>query len=239
MCKEGLIEKHGDKRGCYRTPEREITFEDFKNVDSTTVDLRLPFGFERYVEIMPGDIISFAGVRNSGKTAIALECVRLNMRRLPVFYFSKEIRKYALNRRLSKHNDLDVSDWNFKFCSNFPNFTDILQPDAVNVIDYLEVSEGEYYKMASILAKIHANLKGQAIAIVFLQKHTGARHAMGGEGTEQKPAITFNIDPGFPGAILTAHKIKNWVDINPEGYGMKFKIVQGINLLPQGLWEPT
>ncbi|KKM66331.1 hypothetical protein LCGC14_1482260 [marine sediment metagenome] len=241
LCQEGKIERYGDKKAMYRTITQFVDFEDFKNVDDTPLDIRLPFGFEKYVEIYPGDLISFNGVRNSGKTAIALEFIRLNMRRHKVFYFSREIKKRGLRRRLAKHDNIPVNDWDFKFASNIANFTDILQPDAINIIDYIEVMEGEYFKIPSILADIHQHLVGDAIAVVMLQKRTEKKWGVGGEGVEEKPVLVFNIDPNFPeGAIITANKVKNKIhdDYDVEGYRMKFKLRGGINFIPLGVWGP-
>ena len=241
MCKEGLIERYGEKKGMYRVVSQVVKFEDFKSADDTPLDIRLPFGFEKYVDLFPGDLITFQGVRNVGKTAIGLELTRLNMKRWPVYYFSREIKKHGLKKRLKKHESISLEDWNFKFASEFNSFIDILQPDAVNIIDYLEVKEGEYFKFPSILADIHQHLKGNAIAIVMLQKRTGKDTGAGGEALEEKPVLVFNIDPNYPdGAILTAKKVKNRKDddFNVEGYQIKFKLRAGINFFPNGIWQP-
>ena len=241
MCKEGLIERFGNKKGMYRVINRNIEYDDFKNADDTPLNIQLPFGFEKYVEIFPGDLITFQGVRNVGKTAIALEIVRLNMNKRPVYYFSREIRKHGMKRRLKKHNTIPLEDWNFKFASEITSYADILQPDAINIIDYLEVQEGKYYEFPSILADIHQHLRGNAIGIVMLQKRTNKDTGAGGEALEEKPVLVFNIDKNYPqGAILTAKKVKNMRDEyhDIEGHRMNFKLQGGINFYPMGIWEP-
>ena len=225
----------------YRVINRNIEYDDFKNADDTPLNIQLPFGFEKYVEIFPGDLITFQGVRNVGKTAIALEIVRLNMNKRPVYYFSREIRKHGMKRRLKKHNTIPLEDWNFKFASEITSYADILQPDAINIIDYLEVQEGKYYEFPSILADIHQHLKGNAIGIVMLQKRTNKDTGAGGEALEEKPVLVFNIDKNYPqGAVLTAKKVKNMRDEyhDIEGHRMNFKLQGGINFYPMGIWEP-
>ncbi|NIN00011.1 MAG: hypothetical protein GTO24_18645, partial [candidate division Zixibacteria bacterium] len=70
MEKEGLVEKYGERRGCYRRVDKECEEIDFLNASTDTVPLELPFGIERKVEIMPGNIIVIAGEMNAGKTAL-------------------------------------------------------------------------------------------------------------------------------------------------------------------------
>ena len=241
LCKEGKIERYGEKKGMYRVVTQITEFEDFKGADDSPLEIRLPFGFEKYVEIYPGDLITFQGVRNVGKTAIALELIRLNMKKHKVFYFSRETQKHVLKRRLRKAEGLSLEDWEFKFLSNIGSYVDILQPDAINIIDYLEATEGEFYKLPSVLADIHQHLKGNAIAIVMLQKRTKLAHAVGGEAVEEKPALVFNVDPNYPnGAILQAKKVKNRKDddFNVEDYSIRFKLRAGINFIAEGTWEP-
>lgn len=242
LCKAGLLERVGEKRGCYRKVEA-VVFEDFQNVDFTKFEIKLPFAFEKYVDIFPGDLITYAGVRNAGKTALALEIARLNMNHYPVYYFSKEMNKQSLNVRLSKADDMDIRDWKFKFSSDISSFADAIQPDAINIIDYLEVDDGEYFKMADLLKKIHAKLNGKnkSIGIVMLQKHSKKSTADGGEKTEQKPVLCFNLDKNYPhGEILTATKVKNKKDgqEDAEGWQKKFKIIKGINLVGSEGWLP-
>ncbi len=242
LCTAGLIERVGEKRGNYRRVET-IVFEDFQNVDFNKFEIKLPFSFEKYVDIFPGDLITFAGVRNAGKTALAMEIARLNMCHYPVYYFSKEMTKQTLNVRLSKAEGMEITDWKFKFSSDIVNFADCIQPNAINIIDYLEVDGGEYYKMADLLKNIHAKLNGKnkSIGIVMLQKHSKKSTADGGEKTEQKPVLCFNLDKNYPhGEILTATKVKNIKDGEEDanGWQKKFKILRGINLLGGEGWLP-
>jgi len=53
-----------------------------------------------------------------------------------------------------------------------------------------------------------------------------------------KPALFCTIDPDFPGAIMRVVKAKNYIDVNPNGFFLKFKIINGINLRAVGTWMP-
>lgn len=234
LVKEGLLERTGRIAGEYRIVEREFETVNLDDLEiGETVDIKFPFGIERFIEIMPKDLIVIAGTPNSGKTALMLETVRLNMLNHKCWYFSTEMGRHNAKRRLQKHKD--CSAWPFKFIDDFPNYFDVLRPNAFNFIDYVEVLDGEFYKIPGILAGIQKKLKG-GIAVVALQKNPGKDYAIGGTSTTAKPALFCSIDSDFPGAIIKLVKAKNFMDINPNGFIHKFKIVDGINIIPQGTW---
>jgi hypothetical protein len=236
LMEDGLIERYGEKRGCYRLKDVGEEPVDINEVgEQDILDIHLPFGFERYIEIMPKDLIVYAGTPNSGKSALMLETVRINMKRYQCFYFSSEMGKTACKRRLKKYQG-DIK-WNFKINDNFPNFVDIVKPDDINFIDYLEVKEGEFYKIPSLLGEIQRKLRS-GVAFVALQKNPDKDYGVGGQQTKGKPALFLSIDAAYPNNILKVVKAKNYVGENPNGYQIQFKIVNGINLMPSGIWEP-
>uniref|UniRef100_A0A6M3L8I2 Putative bifunctional DNA primase/polymerase n=1 Tax=viral metagenome TaxID=1070528 RepID=A0A6M3L8I2_9ZZZZ len=236
LCDEGIIERYGDRNGQFRRIENKFKTIQLDSLDEGSLfDIRLPFGIEQYLEIMPKDLIVFAGVPNAGKTAIMLETCRLNMRRYKCFYFSSEMGAHNCKRRISKHDS--CTDWPFEFVDDFPNFVDIIQPDNINFIDYIEETEGEAYRIPGLLAKIQRKLKN-GIAVVALQKNPDKEYAIGGHQTKAKPALYCTIDSDYPGAVIRIVKAKNYREENPNGYMMRFKIVKGIILIPEGTWRP-
>lgn len=233
---QGIIVKFGEKRGCYRMVDAKDDLVDIAKVDEgERISIRLPFGMEQFVDLMPKDLIVFAGVPNSGKTALLLETVRLNMKRFECFYFSSEMGKQNCKRRLKKYTG-DVK-WTFKISDSFSNYIDIIKPDGLNFIDYLEAKEGEYYKIPSMLSEIQRKLT-TGLAIVALQKNPEKDYGVGGAQTTAKPAIFLAIDTEYPHNILKIVKAKNFRDENPNGYIIKFKIIGGINIMPSGVWGP-
>ena len=238
---EGVIERHGERRGSYRIVERRFETVNLKEIEDVELfDFRLPFGIERYIELLPKDLIVFSAPPNAGKTAVMLETLRLNMKRHKCFYFSSEMGRHNCKKRLAKHST--CTDWPFTFVDDFPNFIDIVQPDDITFIDYLTDDEGDAYKIPGMLAKIQKKLRN-GLAIVALQKNPDTKnqkvdYAVGGQQTKAKPALFCTIDPDFPGAKMRIVKAKNYRNENPNGYIISFKIVQGINLLPEGIWGP-
>jgi len=252
LIEKTILEKAGERSGCYRKINTDfdlIQFSDL-NEDEKEWDIRLPFGLEQYVEIYPRDIIIYAGQPQVGKTAISFECIRLNWRRHKIFYFSKELSARSVRRRVKKYKG--DTNWQFSISDDFDSFTDVLQPNAINIIDYVEVTTGEYYKIPGILAQIHNRLKKlNSIAIVALQKNpdttdhkTGKKShtvAIGGPQTLAKSNLFCTLTPNYPnGQIMHIEKAKNpRTDENMDGWEIGYKIVQGINLMPEGIWEPA
>ena len=253
LVEKNILERAGERSGCYRKINTDFDIVKFAEVtgDEERWDIRLPFGLERYVEIYPRDIIVYSGEPQRGKTAIAFECIRLNWRRHRIFYFSKELSARSVRRRIKKYNG--DTDWQFSISDDFESFTDVLQPNAINIIDYVEVLTGEYYKIPGILAQIHNRLKKlNSIAIVCLQKNPDGMDqkgkktrnvAIGGWQTLAKPVLFLTLEPNYPnGAIMRIEKAKNpteeFEDGGVDGWEIGYKIVKGINLLPQGIWEP-
>jgi len=255
LVKRHILEKAGERSGCYRQINTDFDIVPFceVNEDEERWDVRLPLGLEKYIEVYPRDIIIYSGEPQRGKTALMFECIRLNHRRHKIFYFSKELSARSVRRRIKKYKG-DI-DWKFSISDDFESFTDVLQPNAINIIDYIEVTTGEYYKIPGILAQIHNRLKKlNSIAIVALQKNpeyedkkTGKKTknvAIGGNQTLAKANLFCTLTPNYPnGAIMTIEKGKNpteeYEDGGVDGWQIGYKIVQGINLVPEGIWEPS
>ena len=237
--KEGLIVKHGERRGCYRRVETEYDEIDAEEMElGDVVDIKLPFLLEEYVEILPKDLIVIAGTPNAGKTAVLLNMVYQNMGDWPCFYFSTEMSRQACKRRMVRKDPPPLNNkWKFKFVENFLNFEDIIKPDSLNFIDYVEQNEGEAYKIPGILAKIQRKLR-RGIAIVALQKNQGVAWGIGGQQTKAKPALFLTVEQDYPGQILRVVKAKCFKDFNPNGFCLKFKIINGVNLKQETSWGP-
>jgi len=187
------------------------------------------------VEIMPGDLIVIAGTPNSGKTALLLDMVYRNMNIWSCHYFSTEMSRYALKKRLIK-KDFDSKLWNFKFTDDFSGkYEDVIKPDGLNFIDYVEQNEGEAFKIPGILAKIQRNLK-TGVAVVALQKNLGNSYGVGGQQTTAKPTLFLSVESDFPGAILKIVKAKVYKGANPNGDIAHFKILNGIDIIQDTGW---
>ena len=237
MVTEGLLERTGRIAGEYRIVNKEYDVLDANQIEQgKPLDIRLPFWLDQHVEILPGDLIVIAGTPNAGKTAILLDTVAHNMDVWDCWYFSTEMGPGAWARRREKRDP--PLEWKFKFVHGFSNYEDIIKPDAMNFIDYVEQNEGEAYKIPGLLAKIQRKLR-KGVAFVALQKNKGMEWGIGGQQTRAKPALFLTVEPDFPnGAKMRIEKAKAFKEYNPNGFCCNFKIIKGINLLEMTGWAP-
>ncbi|MFC1930449.1 hypothetical protein ACFLWE_00965, partial [Chloroflexota bacterium] len=222
------------KNGLYRRVVRDLRKIDFKAAGNRKpLDIKLPFEIEKLVNIYPGNIIAVAGSPDAGKTAWLLNLVRLNMNRFGIYYFSSEMGDSELANRLSKFEDIALEDWNFTAEECSSNFADVIRPDAINIIDYLELTS-ELYLVAEYLKQIHSKL-GSGIAVVAIQKKRGAELGRGGEFSLEKPRLYLSMDSGS----TTIQKAKNWVnpDVNPNKNIINYKIVNGSTFVITRPWH--
>jgi hypothetical protein len=237
MQKDGLIEKYGDRRGCYRRVEKEYEEMDFVNASTHDVDIKLPFAIEKFVEIMPGNIIVVAGEVNAGKTAFALNVVQMNMDRFDIHYFNSEMGASELRKRLAKFpSPQHLDDWNFKAYERNDNFADVIVSGEgrINIIDFLEIYDN-FYEVGGRLAEIHKKLKG-ANAIVAIQKNPKVDVGLGGFRGLEKPRLYLAMSPG----CLKIVKAKNWATTrNPNNLEINFKLAEGCRLIETNNWHLT
>jgi hypothetical protein len=179
---------------------------------------------EKWVNIYPHNVIVVAGTANAGKTAFMLNTVKLNMDFHRIEYFSSEMGAEEMKLRLSKFEpEVSLKSWKFFPRDRASNFADAISPDAINIIDYLEITK-EFSEVGGMIKDIHDRL-GRGIAIIAIQKNKGSDTGRGGDFTLEKPRLAISMEHG----ILKIIKAKNWVDsaINPNGWHWKFSLVGG------------
>ena len=135
LVSEEKIERTGERRGVFRpiesVCERIMLTEDV----SPGVDIKYPFGLERLVKTYPKNIVVVAGEPDAGKTAFLLNLAYLN-RAKRVCYFSSEMGKDELVARCKKFNQ-PLEQWSTEFFDRAGDFHDVIQPDDINIIDFL------------------------------------------------------------------------------------------------------
>ena len=228
LIEETLIERTGDKRGWYRLIERDSNVLDWRNADtSTVVDLIWPFHIERLVTLYPKNVIVVAGSPNAGKTALMLNLIRLNMANHRIAYFSSEMGPEELKLRLNNFQDVGQDEWKFEAYDRSANFSDAVQPNAINLIDYLEVTT-DFFKVGGEIKAIFDKLD-KGVAVIALQKKKGAEYGRGAEFSLEKARLYLSMDDGE----LRIVKAKNWgpdakeTGHNPNGRIYHFNLVGG------------
>lgn len=234
MYKKGIIEK--DKtNGKYRKPNTDEEVIDFVNVTTSCLDIKFPFQIENYVRIMPKNVIVIAGEPDSGKTAFLLNLVKMNMDKNNIFYFSSEMGALEMQDRL-RNFDHPIDKWKFKPIERSNDFADVVRPDAVNIIDFLEISDN-FYQVSGLIKAIYDKLD-KGIAIIALQKNKGTDFGLGGMRSLEKPRLYLSMEPGK----LKIVKAKNWVsaDKNPNKLSITYKLYKGCHFTPISGWlKPT
>lgn len=238
LVEDGIIERYGNRNGCFRLIDTECDKIDWKNAPTDSFDIALPLNLNELVRIMPKNIIVIAGSPDAGKTAFMLNVVLQNIEKHKdnIFYFSSEMVGSELHARL-KGFELDEAVWEgCHFYERSANFNDIIRPDAINIIDYFELEDG-FYTIGGRLREIHNKLK-RGICFVALQKDPNAEWGRGKTFGLEKPRLYLTIDKEYPGQIIKIKKAKIWAhQVNPNGLQKHFKIVNGCKLIDTTNWE--
>ena len=193
---EGLVER-GKKRGHFRVIDQSEEIIDWEHAEAGDgLPLRWPLELEKRFEVMPGSVVIVAGESNAGKTALLLNVARLNLDTFPTFYFSSsnETNARVLNKRLRAFNEpLDV--WKpMTAISRAGDFSDVIRPDGLNLIDYLEMHQ-DFYEIGGRIAAIAEKLN-EGVAVVALQKNPGSDYGRGGAMTVDKATVYLSLHRG-------------------------------------------
>jgi hypothetical protein len=171
------------------------------------------FGFDDSILLYPGDLIVVAGEGNAGKTSFCLNLLVENME-YPSYYFTSEFNDKKFVDRMSHFNWKNIykEDGTPKFvlAEQSEYWQDIIQPDAINYVDWVYLDD-EMYKVRAILRAIISNLR-KGIAVVVLQKRTNKLVGEGGEGTKDLASVYLTIRnqkiDEITKTILKADKVK-------------------------------
>lgn len=235
---EGIIEKYGKRNGVYRLVHRDIVTMDWKAAEISTFDIDWPLGIGDFFVTYPKNICVFAGFKDSGKTTLAIDLIKRNMKKHKIRYVNCEMSAEELKMRISKHTDLNIEDWDFEAIERTDDFPAVIMPNGITIIDYIEPGE-EVYKIGTTLRQIHEKLD-RGIAIVILQKKkrqslkTGGMAGELGYGAEftlMRPRLYITLDPGVA-RVVSAKNRAEGVEHSPVGKLMPYKIVQGAKLIP-------
>jgi hypothetical protein len=230
--KEGLIEKHGQKSGTYRLLDTTLEEIDILSQDEEEIDIQWPFGIESLVKTNAKNIIMIAGTPNAGKTAFLLNVIEKNMQKYDIHYFISEMGKGELKTRLSKF-ERPIDSWKFHCYERSSNFADVIRPNGINVIDFLEIYQ-EHYLIGQWIKDIYDRLD-KGIAIIAIQKKPGASMGVGGLTTKEKARLYMTMES----SKLEIEKGKCWANemINPNHMFVNFKLVKGCNFIQTDDWQ--
>jgi hypothetical protein len=231
--KEGLIVRYGAKAGCYRLTVDDCETIDWQSAPTNSINLRWPLGIEDLIEVYPSNICIVAGTPNSGKTSILLEFARLNCKKFKINYFNSEMGPTELRNKLEMWKEENVETWKrINFKQRDCNFSDVIKPDEINIIDYLEVLN-DFWKVGEMISEIHKKLKN-GIAVIAIQKNKGAELGRGGSIGTEKARLYMNLEFGK----LKIMKAKNWrSNDNPNGMVKDYILSGGWKFISDKPWH--
>lgn len=168
LCETGVIAKTG-LDGTYRKIDSERKLIDWQSADSSdTFPLKWPFELEQYASMYPKNIAIVAGSKQEGKTTFLLNTLKKNLPladKYKIELFNSETGKEQLQDRLFS---LGVPpDAPFTVFERYDNFADVIDPDALTIIDYLDMNQ-DFFMAGVEIDRIFRKLN-RGIAIIGMQ----------------------------------------------------------------------
>ncbi|HYA41891.1 MAG TPA: hypothetical protein VEF34_11340 [Syntrophobacteraceae bacterium] len=236
MLRANIIERITSVKGYYQVIDSKLETIDFLKVENNQYNIWLPFELHNLVRILPKNIIVIAGEQNVGKTALLLNVVRNNMADKEICYFTSEMGAAELQGRLLKWEGIRLRDWDFRAYERSDNFHQVIRADGLNIIDFLEVHD-EFYKIGAYLRGIYDKLS-TGVCIVAIQKNRGCEFGLGGARGLEKPRLYITLSANAPNPnIARIEKAKNYVDQNPNGKQVAFRIHDGWRIEQCSVWH--
>ena len=231
---ERILERVGKEDGLFRRIENDEQLIDIRKKSSGEVKIVMPFQLEDKVKILPKNIITVGGTPDGGKTAFLLNVASMNRNSQNIFYFTSEMGLDEFQERIDLMG-IDREEWHSKITTieQSSNFQDLIRPDGLNIIDFLELSGDDYLKVGEHIRRIWEKLT-TGICFIAIQKRYGTDLPQGGIGAIEKARLALSFDRG----VVKIVKAKNWRDgrSNPNGLEMEFKLVDGWKFIESGSW---
>ena len=253
---QGLIDKHPTKTGHWRIKNDALVVMDLFAAEATPVHVPLPMGLDDMVKLYPKTIIIVAGSSNAGKSAFAAHVAHAMhqgeqspaKRMAPLidpgrdevetWYFNSEASAEELRDRWSKYPG-GLESWRkVKPVFRTRDFQDVIRPNAVNIVDYLEVYDN-FWEIGGWIKEIFDKLD-KGIAIILIQKKTGNALGRGGDITMEKSRLYVALENNYPyGHICKVVKAKSFIDPerNPNGTEIDFDLPGGWQFREKSEWR--
>lgn len=234
--KAGIVVRHPRENKIWRFVDIKRTDILYKTASASgIIPVKWPLEVETKVNLLPGNIAVIAGVSGTGKTAWGLNFIKLNQDKFHIHLFCSEMdeKGVQLKERLELFEGIDLSEWTFEAHYQTEHFEDVIEPDCVNIIDYLEMTQ-DLFNVNTHLTAISHKI-GSGLAIVFIQKKMGAALGYGAEFSLFKAALYINLDLNK----ATIIKGRSWANKlhNPAGLYREFRIFNGADFRTEKDWQ--
>ncbi len=193
LFEEGLIERVGNRNGCYRRVERNNREMEFIEEEVFEYPIKLPFGLNDLCKLYPRNIVVIAGSKSAGKTALLLEIMRLNQNNKAVIYLNSEMGSQEWTERLKGLGIKKKKDIKFQALECHTNYHDEIDgSDKIYIVDFLEIHDN-FFEIAKPIRQIHEKLK-DGICIIAVQKKFGEKMGRGAEFSMEKARLYLSMD---------------------------------------------
>lgn len=142
----GLIEPVGGKHGIFAPVRSDCPRINWEAAKENFYPIWLPFGLHKMVGLRPKNIAVVAGETNAGKTLFGLQVAHKNLaqnggKHTKVYYFNSEMGPDELRNRLTSIDPAQGAWAGFEPYERNADYHSVIQPNGLNVVDYLEISE--------------------------------------------------------------------------------------------------
>ena len=150
-----------------------------------------------------------------------------------VKYLNSEMGKKEIIKRLRKFPFPHPQWKKIEFIERSSDFADLIAPDALNIIDFLEIYEN-HFLVAGVIKSMFDKLRG-GVLLVVLQKRSYKDLGTGGEASLEKARLYLNLRRGGTAQIKSA---KNWREGmgNPRDLVCEYSIRNGGELTMTKHW---
>ncbi len=224
--KKKEIEQHPTDGRKYRQISQDDVIDYKSASQGNPLDLWLPFDIHKHFNTYPGNLLDFAGVTDSGKTALAVNIIRNNDDKWTIDYWTNELSAEELNERLQNIDSSKyIGDWNFAAKVIKPGYLNKIRSNILSIFDYIDVGD-PYYRIAEEQQSIHDAI-GKGVAIIFLQRDEARILGRGKAFSVQLPRLYVSMDS----KSVYAYKAKTPRNsTNPlKGKTCDFKLTNGVH----------
>lgn len=156
-----------------------------------------------------------------------------------VRYLNSEMDEMELTDRCATFpNGLEVFSEGCEFVQRYRDFADVIIPNGINFIDFLEIHE-DFFELGKLIGEIFENLT-TGICFIAVQKKQDADYAKGGAASLEKPRLVVNLDKnegfGMKCKIVKCKKAVKPGD-NHDGKEVDFDIDKNMNFLRYSTWR--
>jgi len=237
LAEEDLVQATGKRPGQYRKVDKDLIRVEWWRQHPQHLEILLPLEIHELVEIYPKNIILITGDSNAGKSAYCLSTALLNMDKHIIDLYIHEMGNIEIAKRIDlfelTDEEREVFIERVNIFERSHGYEDVLDPNGFSIIDYLDDSSGEAFRMKDHLSAIHERLD-TGICMVASQKKQGEDYSYGGQRTLDRPRLVVAIGDGVAKIV----KAKNWAtNHNPNKKQTTYKLVQGCRWIAQEVWH--